>query len=136
MRTLVIGGTEFIGLHLVQSLVARGHEVTVFNRGQRGDRLPPGVRTIVGDRKDHAGLKQRLAGGRFDGVFDVAYAPTLGPDVTALVDALEGEPHVIFVSNGRVYDHALPIPYSEETPRGPYWGDYARHKIAGEDALL
>lgn len=50
-----MGGTEFIGLHLERSLVARGHEVTVFNRGQRGDRLPPGVRTIVGDRTDHAG---------------------------------------------------------------------------------
>ena len=32
MRPLVMGGTEFIGLHLVQSLVARGHEVTVFAR--------------------------------------------------------------------------------------------------------
>jgi nucleoside-diphosphate-sugar epimerase len=35
-----------------------------------------------------------------------------------------------------VYDHSLPIPYSEETPRGPYWGDYARHKIAAEDLLF
>jgi nucleoside-diphosphate-sugar epimerase len=40
------------------------------------------------------------------------------------------------VSTARVYDHSLPIPYSEDTPRGPYWGDYARNKIAGEDALL
>src|SRR5690349_23433293 len=35
------------------------------------------------------------------------------------------------VSTCRVYDHALPIPYSEETARGLYWGDYARHKIGG-----
>ena len=131
-----MGGTEFIGLHVVQSLLRGGHEVTVLNRGQRGQRLPAGVRAIAGDRKDHAGLRQRLSGERFDGVFDVAYAPTLGPDVTALLEALEGEPHAIFVSTGRVYDHALPIPYSEDTPRSFYWGDYARHKIAGEDALL
>ena len=136
MRALIVGGTEFISLHLVSSLQRRGHEVIVFNRGRRADRLPSGVRSITGDRKDHAGLRERLRGLRVDGVFDVAYAPTLGEDVSALVDALEGRPHVIFVSTARVYDHNLPIPYSEETPRGTYWGEYARHKIAGEDALL
>src|SRR5678815_3709116 len=136
MRALVMGGTEFISLHLVQSLLARGHEVAVFNRGRRGERLPAGVEAIAGDRKDHAGLRERLGGHRFDGVFDVTYAPTLGEDVTALLDALPGRPHAIFVSTARVYDHALPIPYSEETPRGFYWGDYARHKIAGEDVLF
>ena len=62
--------------------------------------------------------------------------PTLGEDVEALLRALRGRPHVLFVSTCRVYDHALPIPYSETTPRSVYWGDYARHKIAGEDALL
>ena len=136
MRALVMGGTEFISLHLVQSLLARGHEVAVFNRGRRGERLPAGVETIAGDRKDHASLRERLGGHRVDGVFDVTYAPTLGEDVTALLDALPGRPHAIFVSTARVYDHALPIPYSEETPRGFYWGDYARHKIAGEDVLF
>jgi nucleoside-diphosphate-sugar epimerase len=70
------------------------------------------------------------------GVYDITYAPTTGEDVAALADALAGAPHVLFVSTGRVYDHALPIPFSEATPRGYYWGDYARHKIAGEDALL
>ena len=136
MRALVMGGTEFISLHLLQSLLRRGHDVTVFNRGKHPERLPAEVRTIAGDRKDHAGLRERLKGQRFDGVFDVTYAPTLGPDVDALADALDGQPHVIFVSTGRVYDHTLPIPFSEETPRGFFWGDYARHKIAGEDALL
>src|SRR5262245_57006777 len=136
MRTLIMGGTEFISLHLTQSLLARGHEVVVFNRGRRAERLPAGVRAIVGDRKDHAGLRARLGDERFDGVFDVAYAPTLGEDVSALLEALRGRPHVIFVSTGRVYDHALPIPYTEATPRGFYWGDYARHKIAGEDVLF
>lgn len=136
MRVLIVGGTEFISWHLVRALRARGHEVAVFNRGRRGERLPAGVRALRGDRKDHASMRLCLKGERFDGVFDVTYAPTVGEDVAALVDALEGQPHVIFVSSGRVYDHALPIPYSEETPRGFYWGDYARHKIAGEDALL
>jgi nucleoside-diphosphate-sugar epimerase len=136
MRALIMGGTEFISLHLVRSLLARGHDVAVFNRGKSNTRLPDGVSVITGDRKDHAGLRERLKGQRFDSVFDVSYAPTLGDDVAALVDALEGRPHVIFVSTCRVYDHALPIPYTEQTPRGLYWGEYARHKIAGEDVLL
>jgi nucleoside-diphosphate-sugar epimerase len=136
MRVLVMGGTEFISLHLVRELLSRGHEVTVFNRGKRAERLPAGVLAIAGDRKDHAGLRERLKGRRFDGVFDITYAPTLGEDVAALLASLEGQPHVIFISTGRVYDHTLPIPYSEETPRGVYWGDYARHKIASEDLLF
>ena len=136
MRVLVIGGTEFISLHLVQELLQRGHDVTVFNRGRRAERLPPGVKAIAGDRKDHASLRERLKGHRFEGVFDITYAPTLGEDVAALVASLEGQPHIVFISTGRVYDHALPIPYSEDTPRGFYWGDYARHKIAAEDLLF
>jgi nucleoside-diphosphate-sugar epimerase len=94
------------------------------------------VAAITADRKDHAALRERLGGQRWDGVFDVTYAPTLPEDVAALVDALPGSPHVVFVSTCRVYDHALPIPYSEETARSFYWGDYARHKIGGEDVLL
>jgi nucleoside-diphosphate-sugar epimerase len=136
MRVLVMGGTEFISLHLVRELLSCGHEVTVFNRGKRPERLPAGVTAIAGDRKDHAGLRERLKGRRFEGVFDITYAPTLGEDVAALLASLEGQPHVIFISTGRVYDHNLPIPYSEETPRGYYWGDYARHKIASEDLLF
>src|SRR5207253_1577901 len=37
---------------------------------------------------------------------------------------------------GRVYDHARPLPLGEETPRSLYWGEYAKHKIEGEDAVL
>ena len=131
-----MGGTEFISLHLVESLLRRHHEVTVFNRGRRGGRLPAGVRAIVGDRKDHASLAGLLGGEAYDAVVDVTYAPTLGEDVEALLRALRGRPHLLFVSTCRVYNHALPLPYSETTERNFYWGDYARHKIGGEDALL
>ena len=46
-----MGGTEFISLHLVESLLRRGHEVTVFNRGRRQAAPSAGVRTVVGDRR-------------------------------------------------------------------------------------
>jgi nucleoside-diphosphate-sugar epimerase len=137
MRVLIVGGTEFISLHALRALRRDGHEVVVLNRGRHPERLPAGVRTIVADRLDHAALRTALAGERFDGVVDVAYAPTTGADVEALLEALdERAGHVVFVSTGRVYDHALPIPFDETATRNLYWGEYARNKIAGEDAVL
>ena len=136
MHVLVAGGTEFVSLHLVRAVLRDGHQVTVLNRGRRPDRVPAGVRTLVADRKDHAALRKTLAGERFDAVVDVTYAPTLAEDVAALLDAPAAVGRVLFVSSGRVYDHARPIPFDEDTPRTLYWGEYARHKIAVEDLLL
>ena len=137
MRVLIAGGTEFISLHLLQSLRRDGHEVVVLNRGRNPGRLPAGVRTIVADRLDHASLGKALAGERVDALVDVTYAPTTGADVDAMLEALAGRVgHALFVSTGRVYDHAQPIPFDEDTPRNLYWGEYAKNKIAGEDALL
>jgi nucleoside-diphosphate-sugar epimerase len=136
VHVLVAGGTEFISLHLVQALLRDGHRVTVLNRGRQPGRLPAGVRALVADRKDHAALRKTLAGERFDGLVDVTYAPTVGADVEALLDAPAAVGHVLFVSTGRVYDHARPIPFDEDTPRTLYWGEYAKNKIEGEDVLL
>jgi nucleoside-diphosphate-sugar epimerase len=99
--------------------------------------VPAGVKTIVADRKDHAALARALAGERVDGLVDITYAPTTGEDVRALLAALGGRVgHAIFVSTGRVHDHALPIPFHEDTPRNLYWGEYAKNKIDSEDAYL
>ena len=136
MRVLVVGGTEFISLHLVRALLRDRHRVVVLNRGRQPERLPAGVERVVADRKDHAALRAVLAGQRFDGLVDVTYAPTTGEDVAALLDAPAAVGHAIFVSTARVYDHARPIPYDEDTPRNLYWGEYAKNKIAGEDVLF
>ena len=136
MTVLVVGGTEFVSVHLVRALRRDGHEVVVLNRGRRPERVPAGVRTIVCDRKDHARLRAVLAGERVDGLVDVTYAPTTAADVEALLEALDGRAgHVVLVSTGRVYDHALPVPYGEDTPRTLYWGEYAKNKIEAEDVL-
>src|SRR5882724_9693513 len=137
MQVLVIGGTEFISLHLVRALLRDGHRVAVLNRGRNPARLPAGVRTIACDRTDHAALRRTLVTERCDALVDITYAPTTGADVEALLDALDGRVgHAVFVSTGRVHDHALPIPYHEDTPRNLYWGEYAKNKIDGEDAYL
>ena len=87
MRVLVVGGTEFISLHLVQALLRDRHEVVVLNRGRHPERAPKGTRTIVCDRKDATALKSALAGERFDGLVDVTYAPTTGADIDALLNS-------------------------------------------------
>lgn len=72
MKLLVIGGSRFVGKHFVEEAVVRGHEVTLFNRGNNP---PPGgvMATIEGDRNEHL---DRLAGGRWDAVLDTsAYFP-------------------------------------------------------------
>jgi len=51
MHILVIGGTNFMGPHVVRSLSDQGHEVTVFHRGQTRTDLPPGVKEILGERR-------------------------------------------------------------------------------------
>ena len=53
MRVLVIGGTNFMGPLVVQSLHAQGHDVTVFHRGKTTSRLPEGVQEILADRRSY-----------------------------------------------------------------------------------
>lgn len=72
MRILVLGGTVFVGRHLVQSLLDRGHDVTLFHRGQRGAELFPVARRILGDRESDMGFLT----GTWDAVVDTCgYVP-------------------------------------------------------------
>jgi nucleoside-diphosphate-sugar epimerase len=52
MRVLIIGGTSFIGPHVVRHLAKSGHSVTVFHRGETQAELPSGVNQITGDRQN------------------------------------------------------------------------------------
>jgi len=52
LRMLVLGGTGFIGPHMVQYALDRGHELTLFNRGRSNTDLFPDVENLIGDRND------------------------------------------------------------------------------------
>ena len=49
LRILVLGGTGFIGPHMVRYAIARGHTITIFNRGKTNTHLFPNVEKLVGD---------------------------------------------------------------------------------------
>src|SRR5690348_2490603 len=65
---LILGGTGLTGPHQVRYALARGHRVTVFNRGRRNDRLPTGVTELIGDRNLHQ--VEPLRGKDWDVVID------------------------------------------------------------------
>jgi 2'-hydroxyisoflavone reductase len=105
LRLLVLGGTRFVGRALVEAALERGHELTLFNRGQTNAELFPGVARIRGDR---GGDLAALTTGSWDAVVDVAaYFPQIA-QISA--DALRG--HVsryLFVSTISVYaDYSTP----------------------------
>src|SRR5262249_48780717 len=68
LRILILGGTGFIGPHQVRYAIARGHKLTLFNRGKTNPGLFPGVEKLQGDRA--SGEYASLKGGDFDAVID------------------------------------------------------------------
>ena len=60
MKVLIVGGTNFIGPHVVRQLTSMGHTVTVFHRGQTQADLPPEVNHILGDRTSLADFRSQF----------------------------------------------------------------------------
>jgi nucleoside-diphosphate-sugar epimerase len=108
MRVLVIGGNRFMGVELVAQLLARGHDVTLLNRGQLGDPFGPLVKRLVADRGTDA-FDTALAGTTWDAVFDFVLMD--GAQTDRLVRVLEGRVgHVMVISTGQVYLVRTPRP--------------------------
>ncbi len=99
MDILVIGGTRFVGRHFVEAARARGHNITLFHRGQSGNTLFPDLETIHGDRETDLG---KLAGRHWDTVVDTCgYVPrVVRLSAEALRDQVE---RYVFISTISVY---------------------------------
>lgn len=116
MKMLILGGTRFLGRHLVEAALARQHEVTLFNRGQSNPGLFPGVREVYGDRDgDLATLAEALATDGWDAVIDTCgYVPRV---VRAATELLAGEvPHYTFISTISVYSDFAAEGITEDAP--------------------
>lgn len=114
MKLLIIGGTRFVGQHLVEAAVARGHEVTLFNRGRSNPDLFPQVEQLRGDRDgDLASLKHR----RWDAVVDTCgYVPRIvRKSAELLADTVD---HYAVISSVSVYREDNPTGMNEDSPVG------------------
>ena len=122
MRILIMGGTRFIGVSLTRLLVEQGHEVALFNRGNRPAPVE-GVRQIQGDRKDADQLKAKLAAESFDAIFDNNGRELA--DTQPLAEIFAGKvQHFVYVSSAGVYLKSDQMPHVEGDAVDPK----SRHK--------
>ena len=137
MKMLVLGGSRFIGLHLVRLLHDQGHEVSVLNRGQTEVALPAGVKRLRADRTNPGEVKSALGRASYDAAFDISgYTPA---SLLPVVEALDGRVgRFVFCSTTSVYAPSEVLPIDEDFAlfRTPEASQYARDKIECEDLLL
>jgi 2'-hydroxyisoflavone reductase len=114
MRILIIGGTRFLGRHLVEAALERSHDVTLFNRGKSNPDLFPRLETILGDREQDV---DKLNGRIWDAVIDVAgYLPRI---VRLSAEVLkENVARYVFISTISVYRDFKKIGIDESYPVG------------------
>lgn len=104
MKILILGGTGFIGPHMVRTALARGHQVSIFNRGRTNTHLFPEVEKLIGDRDSKVGDGlESLKGRTWDAVIDdTGYVPRHVRDSCDLLEGNVGR--YLFTSTGSVYD--------------------------------
>ncbi len=103
LELLILGGTGFIGPAIVDAALARGHEITLFNRGRTNDEIFPNLEKLRGDRdpKKDDGLKA-LEGRSWDAVIDTSgYVPRHVEASASLLAEHVG--HYVFISTVSVY---------------------------------
>lgn len=140
-RVLVLGGTRWIGPHVVAALLARGHAPTLFNRGRTAPDLFPQIETIRGDRE---GDLSELTGRSWDVVIDLSgtrpgwvrrSARRLAGSVRRYV--LMSSTAVYARIEGPAVDESLPLrsPPDEDDPKAMYGPRKAGCEIAAEQEL-
>jgi 2'-hydroxyisoflavone reductase len=139
VRLLVLGGTKFLGRAAVDAALARGHDVTLFNRGQTNPELFPEAEKLRGDRD---GDLSALEGHEWDAVIDPSgFVPRV---VRASAELLRGSAgHYVFVSSGSVYaepyvpgyDESAPTVQLEDPASEDVNRDYGALKAACEDVV-
>ena len=135
MNLLVLGGTGFIGPHMVREALRRGHTVTLFNRGRTNNELFPDLETITGDRAgDLEGLHDR----EWDAVIDNSgYMPQHVKRSAEVLSDNVG--HYLFISSISAYesfatanDEDSPLAELDVVPNEFSWDNYGALKVLCE----
>ncbi len=117
-----MGGTRFIGVSLTRILVEQGHEVVLFNRGNKPAPVE-GIQQIHGDRTNPADLREKLSGTTFDAIFDNNGREL--SDTQPLAEIFQGKvQHFAYMSSAGVYLKSDQMPHVEGDPVDPK----SRHK--------
>lgn len=126
LRILILGGTGFIGPHMVREALRRGHEVELFNRGRTDSDLFPDLTLHVGDRNNGLGA---LEGGSWDVVVDNSgYVPRHVEDSAKLLAPVVSQ--YVYISTISVYsDFSQPV--DEDTAVGTL-EDPTAEEVTGE----
>jgi 2'-hydroxyisoflavone reductase len=139
MKTLVIGGTQFMGREVVRRLLERGHDVSILHRSGQHD-LGPDVASLQADRADIDTLNRLLGPAQFEAVFDFAYdwqkGTTPGEVEAAARAAGDRLRRYVFMSSIAAYGSGADLP--ENTPLAPddFPNPYVQHKAGAERALF
>ena len=112
MRILIIGGTKFVGRHVVESALAANHDVTIFHRGQTGADLFPEVEHRIGDRNTDLSA---LTEGTWDATVDMCgYIPKQVHELANTLGDRAG--HYLYVSSVAAYAYPITRGYQEDAP--------------------
>jgi UDP-glucose 4-epimerase len=152
MRVLVTGGAGYIGSVVTEALLARGHEVVVYDNLVRGhrDAVPDGAPLVIGDILDTATLGGELREHRIEGVVHLAGLSLVGESMSdparyyrvnvggglALLDAMHaaGVGMLVFSSSAAVYGGPDKQPIEEDDPPAPT-NPYGESKLVVERAI-
>jgi 2'-hydroxyisoflavone reductase len=112
LRILILGGTGFIGPHQIRYAVARGHKVSMFNRGKTNPKLFPDVEHLEGDRNNNI---KALENREWDAVIDnPSTLPRWVRDTAQLLKEKSGQ--YVFISTLSVYKDNSKIGMDESDP--------------------
>jgi 2'-hydroxyisoflavone reductase len=132
MKLLVLGGTAFLGRHVVDAAIAGGHHVTLFNRGQRNPKLFADLPRLRGDRN---GDVSELVNQSFDAVIDcTGYTSAhMARIAEALHDRVK---HYVFVSTISVYaQFPAGKTFAEDAARATGGEGYGAQKARAEETI-
>ncbi len=135
MKVLIIGGTGLISTAIVNQLVERGDEVTVYNRGVTPWRIPKTVKEIKGNRWDYPAFESQMRDVKADAVIDmVAFAPE---NAESVLRAFKGRvKQIVVCSTVCVYGGPMTkLPADDNEPHRPV-GEYGKNKSKIESILL